>query len=138
MLAVSSIRKFLLTELLSFRHGFAVPLLAAARSPRGSGMPQACHSLPRGRFATSQRKVLKPRTIQGLPCVREAVSRRLREGLFSRQRREFQSVPQGTPVYIIHYSPFTVHYSLADTACTRGVGDAAPYKHRSIVPAAAG
>ena len=26
--------------------------LAAARSPRGSDMPPACHSLPRGRFAT--------------------------------------------------------------------------------------
>ena len=26
--------------------------LAAARSPRGSDMPLACHSLPRGRFAT--------------------------------------------------------------------------------------
>ena len=28
------------------------PCLAAARSPRGSDMPPACHSLPRGRFAT--------------------------------------------------------------------------------------
>nr|DAH12374.1 MAG TPA: hypothetical protein [Bacteriophage sp.] len=28
------------------------PGLAAARSPRGSDMPPACHSLPRGRFAT--------------------------------------------------------------------------------------
>ena len=52
MLAESSTKKFMLTETLSFRHGFAVPLLAAARSPRGSDMPPACHSLPRGRFAT--------------------------------------------------------------------------------------
>ena len=38
--------------------------LAEARSPRGSDMPPACHSLPRGRFATHEGKA----NTEGLRC----------------------------------------------------------------------
>ena len=37
-------------------------------------------------------------------------------------------MPKGTPIYII-----TVHE--IETACTRGVGDAAPYKRLLMLPA---
>ena len=108
-------------------HRRAKPAVLAAQGHNPSVTATPCQlPLHKGAF--------RLRTIQGLPCVREAVSRRLREELFSRLWREISIRAVRYTDYIIHYSLFTIHYSLNRHRLHRRTEGSPPYERFSILP----